>query len=289
MARGLSSCRLLLVILFLFGCAQRLPLPQYETFIYDFIIDSPYALSEQHQNIYLVVDAKDMQVPEGSLAIKSLLLKRVYSEKKAQIIVHINVSNSFLIERPAGITRDVVFDENGKGRVEEIAILRSFIRTRYTIEIIDVLNDVLIEQVSGAGNYAIETQDEFNILKNKKSLEEMFYEELSVARYEVMNQIWNTLKADILARLKVTFSNEKFTVASEHENETRLAQAFEYLLQNNKTDAKKALYLYNAALKEYKGRPDELSKQLLQLIDHGITVSSAIVNHEHADRYPYEP
>ncbi len=282
--KKLNYISLLFLLLFLNGCAQPSQV-KYSEFSYDYIIPSPYKLTKKHQNIYFDVGAQDLFLPEESLYLETLKLDMVDVKNNAQVLVHIQISDSFLIERPVGVRKEAIFDKSGKGRLQEIAILRGHIRTHYHIEVVDVLNDNLIDHFSGAENYPIEALDQFNKAKNIEALKATFMAETIVARYEVISGIWQRMKKKYLMNVRVIFAKDNFKLVSEFKPEPRLALAYDYLYENNKKSAAKALQVYNSLNKKYKDQEDELSLRVMSFLDKGISVSTRIVNHEYEDRY----
>ncbi len=273
-------------VITLFSCAS-LPTPEYKDIKYDYVVGSVYPLTEAHKNIYFEIDAPDVTPPEDTLLIPTLKLKKVLKKRQAQVVVFIHVANSFLILRPAGMRKEVVFNTQQKGALKDVAIQRAHIRTHYNIEVVDVLADTLIDQFSGAKNYPIEALDFFNKEKNRQALKEVFLAESVVARFEVINSIWQGLESIYLKDVQVSFVQEKHLLVKSLETEPKLALAFESLNENNKRSAKKALNIYNALLKKYKKLEGDYNKKVSRYIDQGITVSTSIVNHKYQDRYPY--
>ena len=265
---------------------SNVPTPRFDEIRYDYVIASPYELTSAHKNIYFDIDAEDLSLPEETLSLATLNLNMVLNKQQAQVVVYIHVANSFLIKRPGGMRKEVVFDEQQRGAFQDVVIQRAHIRTHYNIEVVDGLADTLIDQFSGAGNYPLEALDVFEKKLNRKLLQEAFLEESIVARYEVINTIWNRIKMDYLNNIEVIFAQEKYRLVSELESEPRVELAFERLNENNKKSAAKALQSYNGLIKKYKKKGDEYSKAVTSYLDQGITVSTSIVNHQHQDRYP---
>ncbi len=289
MAGGLMRCLCLLLGAYLTVACSHVPTPQFDEIRYDYIIASPYELKAAHKNIYFDIDAPDLRLPEETLSLATLPLNMVLNKQQAQVVVYIHVANSFLIMRPSGLRKEVVFDEQQKGFLKDVVIQRAHIRTHYNIEVVDVLADTLIDQFNGAGNYPIEALDIFDKQLNQQALKEAFLAESIVARYEVINTIWTHIKKDYLNNIQVIFAQEKYRLVSELESEPKIEVAFEILNENNKQSAAKALQIYNGLIKKYKKMGDEYSAAVTQYIDKGITVSTSIVNHEHKDRYPPDP
>jgi len=288
MAGGLMRNPGLCVGFLLVSACSQLPTPSYDEIQYDYMIASPYELTPAHKNIYFDIDAPDLRLPEETLTLNTLNLNMVLNKQQAQVVVYIHVANSFLISRPAGLRKEVVFNEQKKGTLKDVAIQRAHIRTHYNIEVVDVLADTLIDHFNGAGNYPIEALDVFDKQLNRQALKEAFLAESIVARYEVINTIWKRIKIDYLKNIQVIFAQEKYRLVSELESEPKLALAFDRLNENNKQSAAKALQIYNGLIKEYKILEDDYSKAVTSYLDRGITVSTSIVNHQHQDRYPPE-
>ncbi len=270
----------------LYACAS-VPTPEYKDIKYDYVVGSIYPLTQAHKNIYFKIDASDLTLPEDTLSIPTLKLKKVLKKRQAQVVVFIHVANSFLIFRPAGMRKEVVFDAQQKGVLKDVAIQRAHIRTHYNIEVVDVLADTLIDQFSGAKNYPIEAIDLFNKDKNRQALKSVFLAESVVARYEVINSIWQGLEHLYLKDVQVSFAQETHYLVKSLNTEPKLALAFESLNENNKRSAKQALNIYNVLLKKYKKLEGDYNKTVSLYINHGITVSTSIVNHQYQDRYPY--
>ena len=95
---------------------------------------------------------------------------------------------------------------------------------------------------------------------------------------------WFNLEFTIVRPL-TTFGKIEHKVVSELSVESRFKKAYLLLNVNRKRGAVKALNLYNLVIADYKGKEDDLSLMILKHLDHGITVSSSIANHEYPDRY----
>jgi hypothetical protein len=280
----------LITVIFLFltfqGCAQS-PTPEYKDLKYDFVVSSVYPLTKLHKNIYIEIDALDLSPPPKMLPISTLKLKEVFKKNKSQIVVSVHVANSFLKLRPAGIRKELIFNRDEKGSINKVAIQRAHIRTHYNIEVVDTLTDTLIDQFSGANNYPIEALDYFNKKENRLALNKIFVAATVVARQEVINNIWQGFEPVYLRNIQVSFAEYKYNIVKSLTTEPKLAVAFKRLKKNNKSSAKQALNIYNALLKKYKKLEGDYNKSVRLYIDHGITVSAAIVNNQHNDRFPY--
>ena len=301
MARALIA---VLLSVGLLGCATHGVNAEYGDIEYDYVINSAYPLTEKHKNIYLDIDGDDLILPSFSkdkadlenpsieslemdaLKLENLKLNWVNKKSQAQIILHLRISNSFLIERPAGIRTSVVFNEAGKGHLEDVPILRGFIRTHYQIELVDVLNDHLIDHFQGAENFPIENIDLFNHQANISAMQIQFDQQARQARKILLRKLWKNIQDYYLAMVKVSFGKERFTLVKSQESEPRYLQAFNLLKRNNRNSANQALRIYNQGIKDYQDLEDDFNKEMKNLFDYGITVSSRISHHTHQDRYP---
>ena len=298
MARTLTAT---LLSVWLLGCANHGVNAEFGHIEYDYLVNSAYPLTEKHKNIFLDIDGDNLILPlfnsempsleiespeVESLEMETLKLNWVKEKQQAQIILHLRISNSFLIERPAGIRTNVVFNAAGKGHLEDVAILRGFIRTHYQVELVDVLNDHLIDHFQGAENFAIENIDLFDHQANISAMQIQFDQQARQARKVLMEKLWKNIKNYYLAMVQVSFGKEKFTLVKNQESEPRYLQAFNLLKRNNRNSANQALRIYNQGIKDYQDLEDDFNKEMKNLFDYGITVSSRISNHTHQDRYP---
>lgn len=277
-----------LVCVFLFACSAELPKPSFDLIQYDYQINSPYPLTKQHQFLAIVLDAPDIELPEFALKDMTLPMKVTEDIKKAQVLVQINVSDSFLIQRKNALRSETVFPTDGKGYVESYEVLRGDIRTHYSIEIIDLLNDVLIYDRQGAIDHGIETRNSHDKQKNIAAIKQLFFEETPVARYGLISEILKQLEHDDFNLLRVKFEQQEFKIVKSLTGEPRFEKAFTLLQANNKHQAQQALDVYNTLLKSYENKNDELSQAMLQWLEPGLTACTAIVNHPQQDRYPYQ-
>lgn len=278
-----------MMVAFLSACSADLPKPHFDLIYYDYQIASSYPLTKKHQYIAIALDAKDIVLPEFPLKDASLPLKITEDINKAQVLVHVNVSDSFLIQRPNAIRSEVIFPKNAKGYVESYEVLRGFIRTHYSIEIIDVLNNTLIYDRQGAINHDIETRNLNDKKNNIEALQLLFFEETPVARYSLISEVLSQLDKHDFNVLRVQFKQDEFKVVKSLKGEGNFQKAFELLEGNNKHEAQQALDVYNNMLKFYQNKDDALSKAILQWLDPGLKACTTIVNHPHQDRYPYQP
>ena len=90
-----------LIVLFysvmLLGCANDGVKAQFGDVVYDYLIPSTYPLTPQHKNIYLAIDGDNIVIPKNSLNMENVKLNWVNKKNQAQIILHLRISNSFLI------------------------------------------------------------------------------------------------------------------------------------------------------------------------------------------------
>ena len=293
MAKALTA---IFLFTWLFGCANQGVNAEFGEIEYDYLVSSPYPLTQKHQNIHLDIDGDNLTFPLSvsqmnglaiaGLEMENLKLNWVQKKDNAQVILHLRISNSFLIERPAGIRTNVVFNDAGIGHLEDVAILRGFIRTHYQIELVDALNDQLIDHFQGAENFPVENIDLFNRQSNISAMQVQFDRQALNARKALMEKLWENIKGYYLAMVKVSFGKEKFTLVKNQESEPRYLQAFNLLNRNNRNSANQALRIYNQGIKDYQGLEDDFNKEMKNMFDYGITVSSRISNHTHQDRYP---
>ncbi len=116
------------------------------------------------------MDADDVKLPESTFTDESFNFKWTPASSASQIAVYIHLSNSFLIERENTIVTSVIYDADGKGGYVRKGVQRGYIRTHYTIEVIDKIKDTLINQVAFAGNFPIEADLTNDLIENKKIL-----------------------------------------------------------------------------------------------------------------------
>ncbi|MEH6347677.1 MAG: hypothetical protein V7785_21455 [Bermanella sp.] len=268
------------------GCANKIVEPEYGQITYDYLVPSPYPLSNEHKNIFVKLDGENLAAPTQPLNMETLKLKWVNQETKAQVVLYLRVSSSFLIERPAKYRKETILEGPDKGGLKYVSLLRGFIRTHYQIELVDIINDQLIDHFQGAHHYPIETIDLFDHSLNVNILKGQFDEQEPVARKELMATLWLNIQNQYLQSVQVSFGKEKFYLVKSHKAEPRFLQAFNLLNRNTRTNASQALNIYNRSIKDYKKLDDDTSKALAGYIDYGITVSSRISNHAHQDRYP---
>lgn len=274
----------LVLFTILSGCSS-LPNPTFDTVVYDYQMKPSYPLNSSYKTLNVSLDARNVKLPEKRFKDESIKFKWTPSSRAAQIAVYIHLSNSFLIERENSVKEEVVFDERGKGGFIRTGIQRAFIRTHYTVEVVDNLKDSLINQVNAAGNYSIEAKLTNDQIENRKILKQEFYNKLDQARQSLIADIWKGLKTHHLSDIQTTFGKVENRVVSEFSVEPKFKQAYQLLSSNRKRNAIKALKIYNEGIAKYKGKDDDLSLLIKKHLDHGITVSTSIANHEFPDRY----
>jgi hypothetical protein len=282
---GLNKHILLLLVYGLFSGCSSLPIPEYSTVIYDYQVKPPYEMDSSYKKLNVSLDVSDVKLPEKSLKDESLKFAWTPVPDKAQLAVYIHLSNSFLIDRENTIKEQVVYAENGRGGFIRTPIQRGFIRTHYTIEVIDRIKDTLIEQVNSAGQYSIEAELTNSKQDNKRILAVSYHKNLYDARSKLVSDIWSDLKNRHLSQVQTTFGKVEGKVVSGLSVEPKFKQAFLLLNSNRKRDAVKALKIYNLAVAAYKDNEDDLSLMILKYLDQGISVSTSIANYEYPDRY----
>ena len=266
------------------GCSS-LPTPEFSEVIYDYQVKPPYALTSAYKKINISLDTDDVKLPEPTFKDESFNFKWTPASSASQIAVYIHLSNSFLIERENTIVTSVIYDSDGKGGYVRKGVQRGYIRTHYTIEVVDKIKDTLINQVALAGNFPIEADLTNDLIENKKILKSQFYALQKKAREQLLNDIWRDLKTHHLSLVQTTFGQVTDKVVSKLSIEPKFNQAYLLLKTNRKRNAIKALDIYNSGMALYKDKDDDLSIMIRNHLDHGITVSSKIANHEYPDRY----
>lgn len=278
----------LCLIVCLAGCSFFIPKPKFSAVVYDYQVPAPYALTEKHKKISVKINEGQV-FPEKTLSFEKLKLAWTPNIKNAQIRVYVNYSQPFLIERPDGVRKDIVYNENGKGEVKYMAIQRAFIRTRYNIEIIDGVNDNLIRDFQFSHHHPIEASQFRNRDKAAMALRNIFVKSKQQAEKALIADVWKKLKIAYLKDVMVSFAQQEFSVVSEYEPEPKFTKAFELLKLNNKLSAQKSLNIYNQLNKQYSKRLKEddskFNQNMLVYINQGISASAAILNHDYAPRY----
>lgn len=270
------------------GCSFFAPKPIFSSVVYDYQVPAPYALTEKHKKISVKIN-EGQAFPEETLSFEKLKLAWTPNIKNAQIRVYVNYSQPFLIERPDGVRKDVVYNKKGKGEIKYMAIQRAFIRTRYNIEIIDGVSDNLIRDFQFSYHYPIEAPQFRNRDKAAMALKNTFIESKPKAEKALIADVWQKLKIAYLKDVVVSFAQQEFSVVSEYEPEPKFTKAYELLKLNNKLGAQKSLNIYNQLNKQYSKRLKEddskFNQNMLVYISQGISASAAILNHDYAPRY----
>lgn len=252
---------------------------------YDYYLPAKYALTPQHQRIHVSIDDKTLQRPEPSLQYESLKLGYSLIPAQAQMQVYVHMQPSFLVQR-SPVTRQVIeYDEHNKGKVGYVVTNRGFIRTPYSLELVDTLEDVLVFQTQGNGNFPIDAPPLPKKVQTQQALLEVFYEKRPRARQVLLDEIWQKLKGRYLQDIQVTFARMQFKLVSEHENEPVFKQAFALLKKNDQAAAKQALAIYNQAYKQYEKNEDDASKRILSYLNDGITAATQIANDPNPQRF----
>jgi hypothetical protein len=253
--------------------------------VYDSYLPAKYALTDQHKRIHVSIDDKSLQRPEPTLKYESLKLDYAPIPALAQMVIYVHMQPSFFVQRPPVSRQVVEFDENNKGTLGYVVTNRGFIRTPFSIELVDTLNDVLVYQTQGNGNYPIDAPPKPVKGQTKKALLDVFYQQREQARQTLLADIWQRLKGRYLADIQVVFSKMQFKLVSWHEDEPAFKQAFMLLKKNDKSAARQALVIYNQAYKRYQANEDDASKQILSYLNQGITVATQIANDPNPQRY----
>jgi hypothetical protein len=274
---------LIFIFIFLTGCSG--PNLIRETVEYDYLLPAPYPLTPQHKQIHVSIDDKTIKRPEPALKYETLKLSYSAIPASAQLIVYVHIQPSFLVQREPISRQVVVYDANDKGTVVYVVTNRGYIRTPFSIELVDVLNDKLIYQTQGAGNFSIDASPKPDHNQTTNELLQAFHDNRVQARQELLNTIWQRLKGPYLKEIQVSLAKMQFRLVSEHEDEPDFKKAFLLLKKNDKNAAKKALAIYNAALKRYQKKEDEESKRMLDYINDGITAAAQIANDPNPQRY----
>lgn len=288
MAWAIKSLLVLPVLVYLSGCSFFAPKPTFSPVVYDYQVPPTYALTAKHKTLSVKInDGKPF--PEKKLAFEKLKLAWTDNIKNAQIRVYVNYLQPFLIERPDGVRKDVVFDENKKGTIKYMPIQRAFIRTRYNIEIIDGVSDSLIRDFQFSFHYPIEAPQFRNKDQAAMALKKQFNASKKMAETALIADVWQKLKIAYLQDVVVSFAQQEFSVVSDYEPEPKLSKAYEFLKLNNKLGAQKSLNIYNQLNKQYSARIKEddskFNQNMLIYISQGIGASSGILNHTYAPRY----
>ena len=288
MARLVIKILGVILLICLSACSFFDPKPVFSQVVYDYQVPAPYALTDKHKKISVKIN-DGMPFPEETLSFEKLKLAWTNNIKKAQVRIYVNYSQPYLIERPDGVRKDVVYDEKGKGEIKYMAIQRAFIRTRYNIEIIDSVSDSLIRDYQFSHHHPIEAPQFRPKEKAAKALKNKFNQSKKEAELALIKDVWEKLKVAYLKDVVVSFAQQTFSVVSEYEPEPKFTQAFDLLVLNNKLGAQKSLNIYNQLNKTYSARLKEddskFNQNMLVYISQGISASAAILNHDYAPRY----
>ncbi|GAA6135724.1 hypothetical protein NBRC116188_25140 [Oceaniserpentilla sp. 4NH20-0058] len=270
----------LLLLIILSGCTG--PKTKSDNFLFEYTIPPSYPLTDQHKFIYVQLNDTSLELPEEKLEFEALTLKDTSVRKKAHIIVYINLSPSYLVQRQPISRRIVEYDEKEKGHVTYKVTNRGYVRTRYTLEVVDIIQDTLIYQTQGSSNYAISAKPKPEKNQTITQLKSAFYENRIVARETLLAEIWNNIKQHYLQSISVTFASSNYNLLSYHEQEPAFEKAYKLLLKNDKTAARQALNIYDQALKKYSGKdsndPSDEKKLITTHLNKGITVALDMVN-----------
>ncbi len=252
---------------------------------YDYISPAAYPLTSKHKAIHVSIDDQTLARPEPTLKVETLKLHYSRIALSAQLIVYIHIQPSFLVQREP-ISRQIVeFDDNNKGTIKYVMTNRGYIRTPYSIELVDTLNETLIFHTQGADNYPIDAVPRPDYTQTTHQLLQAFRQNTKLARQTLLEDIWQKLKGPYLKDIQVSLGETTFTLVSEHNREPIFQQAFSLLKKNDKSAAKQALALYNQAYKRYEKKEDDESKQILEFINDGITAAVQITNDPNPQRY----
>lgn len=278
---------ILFTLLLLSACSGVDLKPEMGSVRYDFQQRASYEMSKQHKTIKVKLDVEDLELPDEAIRIPELLLDWVEPDQASDITIYVRFSESYLVERLPGVRTEVTYDERKKGTVKDVPIQRAYVRTVYVVEVVDIINDVLIDQYQGAGNYDFEADFGVTKQQDKQLMTTAFNEEVGVARYQLLTDIWRRIKHQYLNNLLVTFGKVEYPVVISLKSEPAFSEAYDELLNNNKKSAEKALKIYSDALKRYQGDDlDEAQQSIKAWLDQGVTVASSILNHQFEDRYP---
>ena len=274
------------IIIFLLTSCTGLQINR-EDVQYDYLIPPSYPLSDKYRYISVDVDDLSLTRPEPKLEFEALKLKYTSNPKNAQIVVFLHLNPSYLVQRSPISRKVITYDENGKGHINYIVTNRGYIRTPYTIEVVDKLEDKLIFQTQGAGNFPIDAKPKARIEETEKTLKTEFYGQTLTARNALLGTLWENLKTHYLQDITVGFGNYQFKIVSNHEKEAVFNQAYKLLNTNNPSSAKKALNLYNELLKKYQSIPEKTEEQLaiIKYVNEGITAAAKIANSTYQSRY----
>ena len=272
-----------LFFIFLVGCAGQYVVKN--TVEYDYILPASYPLTNQHKFIHVSIDDKSLKRPEPALKFETLKLNYSVIPASAQLIVYVHIQPSFLVQREPVSRQVVEYDANNKGTLVYVVTNRGFVRTPYSIELVDKLSDTLIFQTQGVGNFSIDASPRPNHTQTTAQLLLAFHKHTQQARQILLDDIWAKLKGPYLKDIQVSLAKMQFRVVSEHESDPVFQKAFALLKKNDQFSAKQALALYNQAYKRYEKKEDDSSKRILNYINEGITAAAQIANDPNSQRY----
>lgn len=269
-----------LLILIVLGCSSYSV--KREELYYEFVLPPSYPLTSEYQYLHVVFDDKKITPPEPSLSFERLKLVYTQNPKRADIMVYFHFSPSYFVHREPTSVRVIEFDEKGKGKITYKLVNRGYIRTGYTVEVVDVLQDKLIFDTQGAGNFDISVAPWPTKHETQQALINEFNNFKQAARSELATTLWEGLKTNYLNDLLVGYTPETFHIVAEHRRNPNLKQAFDALSKKTKAGAKQALALYNKILKSYdnkdKASLTDEDKKVISYANEGITASAKIVN-----------
>lgn len=273
----------LIIASFLSGCAG--PVIKHGKIEYDYLMPSTYELTKKHKTIHVAIDDQSLKAPEHKLKYEALKLLYTGDQSKASMVVFVHLLPSYLVQRTPTTQQVVDYEESSIGQVVYVVMNRGYIRTPYSVELVDKVNDKLVFHTRGAENYTITAPPKPEQEASASELLKAFHANTQLARQAALGNIWEDLKGRYLNEITVSMGQMTFSLVSYHENEPVFSKAFELIKQNDQILAKRALALYNQAYKKYQGNEDEESKKILSYIDSGISAATKIVNDPHPQRY----
>lgn len=272
----------ILLFVFLGGCSG--PNIIKDTVTYDYLIAPSYPLTEQHKTISVIIDDPSLKQPESTLRYEKLKLKYV-AKRQADIQVFLHFLPSFLVQRSPITQRVAEFNENGKGNLVYRVTNRGYVRTPYSIEVVDSLNEKLIFQTQGTGNFPISASPKPDLENTESALKAEFYNKRGMAREALLEDLWQQLKGRLLKDIQVSFAKMDFYLVKDHELDGDFAHAYSLLEKNDKDAAKRALVMYNNLIKRYQSKEGKLHQAMAGYANDGITAATQIVNDPHLQRY----
>ncbi|NVK37244.1 MAG: hypothetical protein HWE18_04915 [Gammaproteobacteria bacterium] len=271
-----------LICFALIGCSS--PQVMQQTLTYDYLIAPSYPLTDKHKTITVIIDDTSLKRPEPALSYEQLKLKYT-ANKNADVVVFLHFLPSFLVQRSPISQQVIEYDENDKGTVVYRVTNRGFIRTPYSVEVVDNLNETLIFQTQGAGNFAIDAIPKPELAQTESALTSKFYEQRQAARETLLHELWQQLKGRLLKDIQMNFAKMEFRLVKDHELEGDFARAYLLLEKNDKAAAKQALNIYNNLLKRYEKKEGEENQAIARYANDGITAATQIVNDPHPQRF----